>query len=176
MVPAILPNLSKCWTVCCIWIIHPPYAFLKGLFPFCIHSFSLCMRDFLSCISFCSQGTAFQVEYTQITARNYLQFAFILRMVVWNLYQASRPTSDDSQLSLCQHVPASHPITTQICWCVMGPWAFVLSPVEEIYACIKTKDPLERVFPVGARGFEPPTSCTPCKRASRAAPRPEIPW
>ena len=26
---------------------------------------------------------------------------------------------------------------------------------------------------VGARGFEPPTSCTPCKRASRAAPRPE---
>ncbi len=28
-------------------------------------------------------------------------------------------------------------------------------------------------FPVGARGFEPPTSCTPCKRASRSAPRPE---
>ena len=27
---------------------------------------------------------------------------------------------------------------------------------------------------VGARGFEPPTSCTPCKRASRAAPRPEV--
>ena len=26
---------------------------------------------------------------------------------------------------------------------------------------------------VGARGFEPPTSCTPCKRASRAAPRPD---
>ena len=26
---------------------------------------------------------------------------------------------------------------------------------------------------VGARGFEPPTSCTPCKRANRAAPRPE---
>ena len=26
---------------------------------------------------------------------------------------------------------------------------------------------------VGARGFEPPTSCTPCKRASRTAPRPE---
>ena len=25
---------------------------------------------------------------------------------------------------------------------------------------------------VGARGFEPPTSCTPCKRASRTAPRP----
>ncbi len=29
--------------------------------------------------------------------------------------------------------------------------------------------------PVGARGFEPPTSCTPCKRASRSAPRPEYP-
>jgi hypothetical protein len=26
---------------------------------------------------------------------------------------------------------------------------------------------------VGARGFEPPTSCTPCKRASRTAPRPD---
>ena len=24
----------------------------------------------------------------------------------------------------------------------------------------------------GARGFEPPTSCTPCKRANRAAPSP----
>jgi hypothetical protein len=48
----------------------------------------LCMRDFLRCISFCSQGTAFQVEYTQITARNYLQFALILEMVVWNIDQA----------------------------------------------------------------------------------------
>ena len=28
-------------------------------------------------------------------------------------------------------------------------------------------------FMVGARGFEPPTSCTPCKRASRTAPRPD---
>jgi hypothetical protein len=28
---------------------------------------------------------------------------------------------------------------------------------------------------VGARGFEPPTSCTPCKRASRTAPRPGRP-
>ncbi len=28
-------------------------------------------------------------------------------------------------------------------------------------------------FAVGARGFEPPTSCTPCKRASRTAPRPD---
>ena len=28
-------------------------------------------------------------------------------------------------------------------------------------------------FSVGAKGFEPSTSCTPCKRASRAAPRPE---
>ena len=26
---------------------------------------------------------------------------------------------------------------------------------------------------VGARGFEPPTSCTPCKRASRSALRPD---
>jgi hypothetical protein len=31
-------------------------------------------------------------------------------------------------------------------------------------------------FLVGARGFEPPTSCTPCKRASRAAPRPDTTW
>jgi hypothetical protein len=30
-------------------------------------------------------------------------------------------------------------------------------------------------FVVGARGFEPPTSCTPCKRASRSAPRPDCP-
>ena len=29
-------------------------------------------------------------------------------------------------------------------------------------------------FLVGALGFEPRTSCTPCKRASRAAPRPEL--
>lgn len=27
-------------------------------------------------------------------------------------------------------------------------------------------------FPVGAPGIEPGTSCTPCKRASRTAPRP----
>ena len=27
-------------------------------------------------------------------------------------------------------------------------------------------------FSVGAGGIEPPTSCTPCKRASRTAPRP----
>src|SRR5690349_21075021 len=35
------------------------------------------------------------------------------------------------------------------------------------------KDSCVGVFSVGARGFEPPTSCTPCKRASRAAPRPD---
>lgn len=29
------------------------------------------------------------------------------------------------------------------------------------------------VLSVGARGFEPPASCTPCKRASRTAPRPD---
>jgi hypothetical protein len=34
--------------------------------------------------------------------------------------------------------------------------------------------PFLESLPVGARGFEPPTSCTPCKRASRAAPRPDI--
>ncbi len=27
---------------------------------------------------------------------------------------------------------------------------------------------------VGATGFEPATSCTPCKRAIQAAPRPEL--
>ncbi len=27
---------------------------------------------------------------------------------------------------------------------------------------------------VGAKGFEPSTSCTPCKHASRTAPRPEL--
>ena len=27
---------------------------------------------------------------------------------------------------------------------------------------------------VGAPGFEPGTSCTPCKHASRTAPRPEL--
>ena len=39
---------------------------------------------------------------------------------------------------------------------------------------INQRDSLARVsLSVGARGFEPPTSCTPCKRASRAAPRPD---
>ena len=38
----------------------------------------------------------------------------------------------------------------------------------------KQKTPFQESFPVGARGFEPPTSCTPCKRASRAAPRPDL--
>ena len=37
----------------------------------------------------------------------------------------------------------------------------------------KQKTPFQEFFVVGARGFEPPTSCTPCKRASRAAPRPD---
>ena len=32
----------------------------------------------------------------------------------------------------------------------------------------------EGVFSVGAAGFEPTTSCTPCKHASQAAPRPEL--
>ena len=35
------------------------------------------------------------------------------------------------------------------------------------------------VFPrvvVGAPGIEPGTSCTPCKRASRTAPRPDLIW
>ena len=41
----------------------------------------------------------------------------------------------------------------------------------EIYK--KTADFEIRRSLVGARGFEPPTSCTPCKRASRTAPRPE---
>ena len=26
---------------------------------------------------------------------------------------------------------------------------------------------------VGVRGFEPPTSCTPCRRANRTAPHPD---
>jgi hypothetical protein len=31
-----------------------------------------------------------------------------------------------------------------------------------------------RLYRVGALGFEPRASCTPCKRASRAAPRPDL--
>ena len=41
---------------------------------------------------------------------------------------------------------------------------------------LKQNHPSGRVvdlLSVGARGFEPPTSCTPCKRASRTAPRPD---
>ena len=38
-----------------------------------------------------------------------------------------------------------------------------------------SKDPGKspRVLSVGAKGFEPSTSCTPCKHASRTAPRPD---
>jgi hypothetical protein len=39
---------------------------------------------------------------------------------------------------------------------------------------IRTENALYQ-FPVGAPGFEPGASCTPCKRASRAAPRPDLP-
>ena len=44
-------------------------------------------------------------------------------------------------------------------------------------AAIKLKAPArqcgDRSLSVGARGFEPPTPCTPCRCASRAAPRPD---
>ena len=45
----------------------------------------------------------------------------------------------------------------------------------ENYIIANKKDSNKWSLPVGARGFEPPTSCTPCKRASRTAPRPKIP-
>ena len=57
---------------------------------------------------------------------------------------------------------------------LVGARGFASSPDGETSACFKPKDPLARIFLVGARGFEPPTSCTPCKRASRAAPRPDL--
>ena len=44
------------------------------------------------------------------------------------------------------------------------------SPLDSKTATYKRKRPsYESLLSVGARGFEPPTSCTPCKRASRAA-------
>jgi hypothetical protein len=49
---------------------------------------------------------------------------------------------------------------------------FASSPDGETCASLKQKTLFRGSF-VGARGFEPPTSCTPCKRASRAAPRPD---
>jgi hypothetical protein len=53
-----------------------------------------------------------------------------------------------------------------------GREAFAQSPCGGTPTC-RSKRTLLRESSVGARGFEPPTSCTPCKRASRAAPRPD---
>ena len=46
-------------------------------------------------------------------------------------------------------------------------WFLSFSQIERT-----KKETAEGDLFVGARGFEPPTSCTPCKRANRAAPRP----
>ena len=55
----------------------------------------------------------------------------------------------------------------------------VFDSVREKEGCLKSlsdqtlKQPFSPKELVGARGFEPPASCTPCKRASQAALRPD---
>ncbi len=48
------------------------------------------------------------------------------------------------------------------------------SPLNEGSTALKNSNHRLEFLPVGALGFEPRASCTPCKRASRAALRPEL--
>ena len=48
------------------------------------------------------------------------------------------------------------------------------SPLNEGSTSSKNSNLMLEFFPVGALGFEPRASCTPCKRASRAALRPDL--
>ena len=59
-------------------------------------------------------------------------------------------------------------------------FVFCLAYTNKFVTLSKTQNPFElpfkRICLVGVRGFEPPTSGTPCRRANRATLHPELNW